>query len=68
MVWTLYNAGAERAQGELLKVRHCPGAEYFDAWNGTRLTARVVGQEAFLELALEPHNAGCIVQESKRNQ
>ena len=68
VVWTLYNAGAERAHGELLKVRHPPGAEYFDAWNGTRLPARVVEHEAFLALAMEPHDVGCIVQESKPTQ
>jgi hypothetical protein len=68
VVWTLYNAGAERARGELLKVRHAPGAHYFDAWNETPLAARIAEHEAFLALAIEPHDVGCIVQEFKPTQ
>jgi hypothetical protein len=62
-VWTLYNAGTQRAQGELLKVSHRSGAEYFDAWNGKPLTPRIVGSEAYLSTTIEPHDVGCIVQE-----
>jgi hypothetical protein len=65
VVWTLYNAGKQPVRGDLLKVAHRPGAQYFDAWHERALTARIVGQEAFLETEIGAQDVGCIVQECK---
>jgi hypothetical protein len=64
VVWTLYNGGNSAADGELLKVHHRPGFQYLDVWNGKPLSPRIVGEDAFLKLHLESHDAGCIVQQA----
>lgn len=60
-VWTLYNANWHSVQGEVLAVPHQPGARYLDAWNGKALEPRIVGAQAYLQVAIEPHGVGCVV-------
>ncbi|MDI6826852.1 MAG: DUF6259 domain-containing protein [Armatimonadota bacterium] len=64
-LWTLFNANYSTVRGELLAVGHTPGARYFDAWNGTEIKPRIVGDIAYLSLEIGPRGVGCIVKELK---
>lgn len=63
-LWTLFNANYATVRGELLAVRHRPGARYYDAWNGREIKPRFRKDGAFLALELGPRDVGCVVQEN----
>ncbi len=60
-LWTLVNRGEYDLSGALLEVDHKSGREYFDLWNGRRLTPRVAGDKATLDLSLEPRGYGAVL-------
>ncbi|MEN6305806.1 MAG: DUF6259 domain-containing protein [Armatimonadia bacterium] len=61
-VWTLYNANGRNVRAPVLSVKHAPGATYEDAWNGRKLTPKIVGGRAELAVELGPKGVGCVVQ------
>jgi hypothetical protein len=63
-VWTLYNAGIQTMSGPLLRVPHKANSVYYDAWNGRKLTPRIIGSNALLTLSIPPGSAGCVVQQA----
>lgn len=64
-VWTLYNASDKKHSGGIIRVKHIPGAVYYDAWNQTVLLPEVHNGYALLSIDLGPKGIGCIVR-SKR--
>lgn len=61
-VWTLVNR-AERLpiQGELLRVPHVDGTQYYDLFEGREATVRIDGNDAILAGALMPRGLGGFV-------
>ena len=66
VLWTLFNANYSTVRGELLAVRHTPGAKYRDVWNGRDLKPRITKGITYLNLELGPRDVGCIVKELPR--
>jgi len=66
ILWTLYNADSTAAKGELLAVRHTPGAKYFDVWNNREIKPHIVKDVAYLRTEIGPRDIGCIVKESRK--
>ncbi len=62
-VWTLYNANHTALRGEVLAVPHRAGARYRDLWHGQPLAPVSRGGQAIIELALQPQELACILQE-----
>lgn len=61
-IWTLYNAGAIKHSGEILKVLHKPGAVYYDAWNFRVLSPVISGGYASIVLDIPANDLGCVIQ------
>ena len=64
--WTIFNARFATYRGPVLTVDHRDGDTYFDAWNHTQLTPKIVGGKAVISLSLEPQGLGCVVRTGKR--
>lgn len=60
-VYTLYNSTPGTQRGALLRVRHEPGASYWDAWSGQKLVPVVRGGYAVLSSEIGPMAVGCLV-------
>ena len=58
--WTVYNTNFRTARGELIEVRHFPGAEYRDEFTGERIPARIEGETAVLSLQIGPRDVAVI--------
>jgi hypothetical protein len=61
-LWTLNNANYSSVGGELLAVKHVPGAIYQDIWNNRKLEPRISDGVAYLNIRVRPRGPGCIVQ------
>ncbi len=66
ILWTLYNAGDSAAKGELLAVRHTPGARYLDVWHDREIEPRIVKDVAYLSIEIGPRDVGCVVKETRK--
>ncbi len=47
--------------GEQLVVPHVEGRTYYDLWNGTRLSPRIVDGQAHISLTLETRGYGAVL-------
>lgn len=64
-LWTLFNASYSTVRGEILAVKHVPGAVYYDPWNETFLEPSIYGDVALIFAELGPRGTGCVVQTVK---
>jgi len=61
-VWTLFNGDYRTVRGDLLRVRHVPGATYRDLWHDTPLEPRFEDGKAVIALTMGPQEVGCVAQ------
>lgn len=61
-VWTLFNADKQQVKGNMLKIKHVQGSTYFDAWNNKKIVPTIKDGYAFIELAIDGRDVGCIIQ------
>ncbi len=61
-VFTLYNSLHHTVRGEVIRVRHQPGARYMDLWAGRPLRPRIRRGWAYLSATLGPQQVGCLAQ------
>jgi len=62
-VYTLYNGRHRTVRGEVLRLRHAPGATYYDEWRERPADVRFDGDDALVSLEIGPHDVGCVVVE-----
>ncbi|MGZ3184939.1 MAG: SUMF1/EgtB/PvdO family nonheme iron enzyme [Telluria sp.] len=60
-LWTVVNRNEYECEGEMLKVAHCAGRTYYDAWRGEALQPRVEDGCAVLSLQLEKRGFGAVI-------
>lgn len=60
-LYTFYNRGYTTYRGDVLKVKHVPGARYFDAWNERELKVKISNGFAFINLEIDAMRIGCVV-------
>jgi len=58
--WTVYNTTFRTAKGELMQVRHSPGATYRDEMTGEPVVVRTEGQQGTLSLSIGPRDVAVI--------
>jgi hypothetical protein len=61
-IWTVYNANFRTINGGLLKVKHVPGAEYYDIWNNLRLRTETTGNIATINFSVGPREVIAVMQ------
>jgi hypothetical protein len=61
-LWTIYNGSYSTSRGPALSIEHQTGAEYWDLWNNRRLSPRIEGGRAIIELEMGPQSIGCVLQ------
>ena len=67
IVWTVYNPHDEPIEGELLSIKHIPGATYLDVWNDMPISPRIQEDTAFLPFGIGAQEVSCIIQYHKPN-
>lgn len=60
VVYTLYNRAYSTYRGEVLRIPHMDGAQYYDAWNDKLLTPKICGGYAEISLEIHAMQIGCI--------
>ncbi|HON08055.1 MAG TPA: DUF6259 domain-containing protein, partial [Verrucomicrobiota bacterium] len=61
-LWTLYNANYQTIRGNLLRVKHIKGRQYYDVWNNRLIKFKEVKDMAELDFDIGPRSIGCIIQ------
>ncbi|GFE78796.1 hypothetical protein GCM10011487_07960 [Steroidobacter agaridevorans] len=60
-LWSIVNRNEYDMFGEQLVVPHVEGRAYYDLWNGTRLSPRIVDGQAHISLTLETRGYGAVL-------
>ncbi|HEY0684191.1 MAG TPA: SUMF1/EgtB/PvdO family nonheme iron enzyme [Steroidobacter sp.] len=60
-LWSIVNRNEYDMTGEQLVVPHREGRTYYDIWNGTRLSPRIVDGQAYISLTLETRGYGAVL-------
>jgi formylglycine-generating enzyme required for sulfatase activity len=60
-LWSIVNRNEYDMFGEQLVVPHVDGRTYYDLWNGTRLSPRIVDGQAHISLTLETRGYGAVL-------
>lgn len=60
-LWSIVNRNEYDMFGEQLVVPHVDGRTYYDLWNGTRLSPRIVDGHAHISLTLETRGYGAVL-------
>lgn len=61
-LWTLYNANFQTIRGNLLRVKHIKGRQYYDVWNNRLIKFKEIKDMAELDFDIGPRSIGCIIQ------
>jgi iron(II)-dependent oxidoreductase len=60
-LWTIVNRNDFDVDEGVLRVPHQPGREYYDLWNGKKLSPHTDRGEAAIDVVLEPHGYGAVL-------
>ena len=60
-LWSIVNRNEYDMTGEQLVVPHRDGRTYYDLWNGTRLSPRIVDGQAYIAMTLETRGYGAVL-------
>ncbi|TFW16574.1 formylglycine-generating enzyme family protein [Massilia arenosa] len=60
-LWTVVNRNEYEVSGEMLKVVHAEGRQYYDAWNGVPVQPLIEGDCAIISLNLEKRGFGAVL-------
>jgi formylglycine-generating enzyme required for sulfatase activity len=66
-LWTLVNATEDTLSGDVLRVPHDDGCQYYDLIGGTAIEARIVGDEAIIPLKFAARGAGAVLVTTHSN-